>query len=322
VVRVGWPPQPGLGIRGCGNHARPNRSGRRKPRGSDQYWRRAEVLFSRAVGLTNEVRNDAAKARAYLGWGTLRFRLGDFQSARKFYNRAGNLLRSRGVKSMAGEVFHDVMLMSIESGFFDDAIKYAQRAFRWYPVHHERIPRAVHDFALLLVWQSHFAAAVPLLERAAKHIEPPNDRALIWSSLARAAGGAGAGARFNELRSGVLDLLRNHDRYAPAALINLAFGAYALGNAAEAETLAREGLERAELRPTFKVEERVAIELLAALAAGIPPQPDKRIPSPTSSPEAQSLSEVITRAAEMIEGWHGPTWRRKRQAGAEAKGRI
>lgn len=286
------------------------------------HWRRAEVLFNRAVGLANAVGDDDAKARAYLGWGTLKFRLGDFESARKFYNRAGNLLRSGGEKSLAGEVFHDVMLMSIESGSFGDAIKYAHRAFRWYPVHHERIPRAVHDFALLLIWQSYFTPAVPLLERAAEHIEPPNDRALIWSTLARAAGGAGGAARFAELSRNVIELLRHHDRYAPAALINLAFGAYALGETGEAESLANEGLRLAELRPTFKVEERVALQLLNSISSRVPPPVEQRLSYGSTWPEGRSLPEVIERAARVIQGWRGPTWRRKHQAGVEARGRI
>ena len=286
------------------------------------HWRRAEALFNRGVGLANAIGDDNAKARAYLGWGTLQFRLGDFRSAREYYNRAGNLLRKDGEKSLAGEVFHDVMLMSIETGSFDDAEKYAHRAFQWYPVHHERIPRAVHDFALLLIWQSYFTPAVPLLERVAEHVEPPQDRALVWSTLARATGGAGREARFSDLCDGVLEILRHHDRFAPAALINLAFGAYALGSATEAERLASDGLKLAEVRPTCKVEERAAVQLLEAISVRLPPPTERQLLSRSGWPEGRSLPELIERAARIIQGWHGPTWRRKHQVGLEARGRV
>lgn len=286
------------------------------------YLRRAEILFQRGVGLANVVADDEAKARAYLGWGTLHFRLGDFESARRFYNRAGNLLRKGGSKSLAGEVFHDIMLMSIEAGSFDDAQKYAHRAFRWYPVHHERIPRAVHDFALLLVWQSFYAPAIPLLEKVVHHVEPIADRVMIWSTLARAAGGARDLRRFTELRDRILDLIANYDRYAPACLINLSFGAHALGQTGEAINLATKGLQLAQQRTTCKVEERAAVQLLNALANGVAPPPPRPLPTPAAAREGTSLSELITHSGRLIQRWHGPTWRRKDQDGSEKRGRI
>lgn len=287
-----------------------------------EYFRRAELLFQRGVGLANAVGADEAKARAYLGWGTLHFRRGDFENAQRYYNRAGNLLRKDGTKSLAGEVFHDLMLMSIEAGSFLEAQKYAYRAFRWYPVHHERVPRAVHDFALLLIWQSYFAPAIPLLESVVQHVDPPADRAMIWSTLARAAGGARDMEKFSEMRDRVLNLLDAYDRYAPAALINLSFGAYALGRAGEAQELATAGLTRAKRRAGCKVEERVAVQLLDAIQRRDSPPPPRTLPQSERVREGASLSELVARTSRLIRRWHGPTWRRKDQAGPERRGKI
>ncbi|HWK88976.1 MAG TPA: hypothetical protein VNP72_03250, partial [Longimicrobium sp.] len=112
---------------------------------------------------------------------------------------------------------------------------YARKALWTYPVRHHRFPALAYDIAFLLLLEFHYAGAVGILERAVPIIERMEERALVASALAWAAGAAGWNTRRKDAERLTLELLAQHDDFAPGAYIHLADGCRAAGEWSRAQ---------------------------------------------------------------------------------------
>ncbi len=226
---------------------------------------RAGTWYYRAFVLAKRARNDQEQLYALLGCGSLYRDLGRVREARRFILKAARLAGRTGRYREAAEAAHDLMLMESEEGALPAATEHATRAEAWYPVHHPRFIYFAHDFAFLLVRARNYAVAHALLEKAIPLFQRANERVLVWSTLAWAAGGAGRQDRLAVAEAEVLAGVTQYAEYAPAALLHIAEGARACRRWGPAAEYAARAVEAARIRKDATIE-RDSSELLSAVA--------------------------------------------------------
>lgn len=209
---------------------------------------RAAAWYFRAFRLAVRSRDRSEMIRALLGYGALQKEMGRHAEARSVFQRAARRAERIGRRRQAAEAHHDLLTIAAEVGSFDEAARHVRNALRLYPTRHPYLPLLAHDWAWLLVRLSHYSAAIPLLELAVIRSPRPSVEAVVWATLARAAAGAGHIARLPVMKTRVLDLLRVHDEFAPAALIHLAEAARMVRDWSKAEVYATAALEAAQRR--------------------------------------------------------------------------
>jgi tetratricopeptide (TPR) repeat protein len=281
-------------------------------------WR-AEVFYSRAIRHAYRQLNWDVYVRAHLGYGRLLSERGRIHAAAPHLYSAARVAVDQGIDWLAAQTYHDLFAMHIEVEDYATAHVYAPLALATYPLHNERYPLAVHDYALLLVWEHHYAEAMPLLELVTAAAVPSHDQVIVWSTYGRTAGALGLADRFADAEARVLQLAPHYDLFAPAAFVNLALGARALADWQLAEAYVKRGIAQAEARAD-NVVLRVARELLAAIVDQVPaPSPAP----PLAGEPAERLRLVLESATERLSAWHGETWTRKeQQSGAMTLGSV
>jgi hypothetical protein len=204
-------------------------------------------------------------------------------------------------------------------GDLREAAEFALLALETYPRHNERLPVAVHDLVFLYVSEHHYAEVAAILDVLVTLPLRPQDQVLVFGTLARTAGSLQDEDKFAEAESRVLSLAPHHGAHAGAALLNLAFGARALGHWNLAARYAKEGVATARVR-RHKHVVQVGKELLAEIR--------KRTPPPTPAPPlvgvpAQVLSKVQEFVRDQLSGWRANTWTKKEnQSGVATLGRV
>jgi tetratricopeptide (TPR) repeat protein len=227
---------------------------------------RAAAWYYRAFGLAKRSKDRQQQLYALLGYGTLLREVGRVKEGRRFTLKAARLAGRSGRLREAAEAAHDLMLMDAEQGALTRATQHADRAERWYPVHHPRVIYFVHDFAFLLLRGRNFGLALVLLEKALPLFQRPDESMLVWSTLAWAAGGAGRPDRFATAESVVLRGIDHHAEFAPAAWLHLAEGARSCGRWATAAEYAARAADASRMRKEPAMEHE-ALELSGMIAA-------------------------------------------------------
>jgi tetratricopeptide (TPR) repeat protein len=279
---------------------------------------RAALYYERAVTLARLRRRWRTYVRAHLGLGHVKKGLGDPAGARAHYFTAARAARSlSGEQWLAAQTRHNLLVLAGEEGAFDEALRHARKALEWYPRHHSRFPALAHDVAFLLVRLRRYADAVPLLKEVMRAPIPPQDQVIGWSTLARACAGVGDEPGYRAATEQVLRRAALFDYFAAAAFANLGWGATLLGKWEEAEQYASRSLEIAEGRAQAEaagVARTVRDSVRARRSADMSPLP-----------AAGPMSGVLQLSAEIalrLAAWHGPTWKRKLQAGPERLGHV
>jgi len=271
----------------------------------------ADLWYSRGIALARSRKWSACYVRGHLGFGTLQKEIGNTSAAVEHYQRAAWRAQRCGIKWLAGEVHHDMLLLALSMRAFADAETYAERALNVYPKHHDRIPALAHDFGLLCTREHAFRIAFPLLRRVLGLISRPHEKMIVWSTLALSAAGADENASYAEGRAAVLDMAPAFPMGAPPALMNLAFAAHLRCEWPEASQCARKALEMIGGNPLFKEQARDASILLEQVAQRIPATRPRELPD-GSEVNLRMLYESLSR---LLSNWHGRTWRmRKAQA--------
>ena len=208
-------------------------------------WR-AEAFYLRAIRYAFRQQNWHVYIRAHLGLGRLLQDRGRVRAAASHLFSAARAADDQGIDWLAGQTYHDLLVLYYEAGDYPTAAVYAEKALAIYPMHHERYPIAVHDFGFLLVVCNRPADALPLLEPLVRTPLSRHDQVLAWGTMARTAGALGLIDRYSDAETRILDLAPQYDSHAPFAFVNLAFGARALGDWELADRYARTGLSLAE----------------------------------------------------------------------------
>jgi tetratricopeptide (TPR) repeat protein len=216
--------------------------------GGPEMMVRSGAWYRRARTLAVRTGDAGAMLRSLTGYGAVLKESGDKEGAQLWYTYAARKARRMGQKRGAAVAHHYSFALAAESGDTATAIDHAARALRLYPVNDERVPFLLADFGFLLVQLHYYRTAYGLLDRAAARMDPPA-LCLMFSTAARAAGGAGWAERYDYAARAVLRMIGSSEEYAAPALVNLAEGARSLGQWSQAESY---------LRRAFAVGERLA----------------------------------------------------------------
>lgn len=278
---------------------------------------RADEWYSRAVGLARRRRWSACYVRAHVGYGTLHKEIGRTSKALDLLSRAAWRAQKSGIKWLAGEVLHDMLLLALSSRAFRDAEECAARALAVYPKHHDRVPALVHDFALLCTREGAFELAFPLLKQVIALVRVPHERLIVWSTLALSAAGAGDRESYEEASTNVRTLVETYPQSAPPALMNLALAAQVRRELNVAGFHAQSALRLADGNPIYAEQVRDAKVLLRNINAAVPISPGEK------PARANTLRPLYDNCSHLIARWRGRSWREARhQTRAGAFGRA
>lgn len=211
---------------------------------------RAESWFRRVIGLGRQAKDWESYAQAFRGLANLYIQRGSYQPARRFLIRCLRAARRHGLRELQAKTYHDLFAIAVQTDQFGEANDLARLAFRAYGPRHPRLAVLASDIGLLWLLRGEFAAALDVLRAAHPHIAHPCERLLSWGNIARAAGGAGDRATYDQAWDDIWSYAGDwHNREnAPWALMDAARGATTLGDWPRAERAAATAREIAVRR--------------------------------------------------------------------------
>jgi tetratricopeptide (TPR) repeat protein len=218
-------------------------------------YARAETWFRRTIGLGRQSKDWKSYAEAFLGLGNLYVQRGNFPAARRFHVRALRAARRHGMRDIQAASLHDLFGIAVESGELTQARDHARAAFRAYGARNPRLPRLAHDLAYFWMMHGRFEAALSVFQAILPHLSTRGERLLARADIARAAGGAGNRAVFEDTWGELWGLAHEpaHQEHAAQALLDLAHGATSLGEWKKAEMAAGAALEAGRRREENRV---------------------------------------------------------------------
>jgi tetratricopeptide (TPR) repeat protein len=177
------------------------------------------------------------------------------------------LARRHRLRSLEGEILHDMFVVMTWSGQADSADEYAQGAFEIYREGHPRLAALAHDVASLWILRGYHAQAFTVLKQLPYFIELPDERIRVWGALARAAGGCGETETFRGAADEIWGLLDDPEALlrGASALLELAMGARSIEAWDEAEQAVGRSIEIAARTGESDIERR-AQEVLTAIS--------------------------------------------------------
>lgn len=267
---------------------------------------RAEVWYSRAIGLARSSQNLREYAGGYLGLSAVLRDGGQHRRAIKLIFRAGNAAKRAGLRGTSAGAYHAALGVSALVGDYRRAIHFAQRVIHIYPVHHKRLPAFAGDFSYLLVSLGLHDSARSILPDLIPKLDRPVERVIAWGTLARAAGGCGDaetyGKALEEIRKGASQYRSVGD----GALFCAADGARSLRRWHDAEELAEAAIAHAR-----EMDSPVVLGLSRDLLEQIRQRREARWRE-TSGPETDLLRTLAKEMKLRLARWRGPTWRPKK----------
>lgn len=266
---------------------------------------RSSTWYQRAYRLAARSRDRDEQIRALLGYGGLMYHLGNHAEARRYNEQAVGVARNYGRLAKAAEAKHDMLLVAAEAGTYGEGERHALQALQYYPMDHTRIPYLVHDVAFFFIRNRLYSAALPLLHRVRGLITQHAEQALVWSSIARAAGGSGQSQLYQEAADKVLSLAGLFEEHAAPALWNMAEGAWYIGDWERAERVAKMAVEIARTRKEGEPE-RGALALLVRVASREPP------PGESEAPPGNRTERLSRECLAKLEQWKVRDRRRRR----------
>jgi tetratricopeptide (TPR) repeat protein len=259
---------------------------------------RAGGWHLRAYKLAVRAKDAAENVWALIGYGAMMKKTDRIGEARRYLLRAARGARAAGRRKEAGMAHHDLMNIAVELERYTLAEYHASGALALYPQDHPRIPALGHDFAFALLRQRHYGAALRLLERVVPLIPRAEERALVLSTLAWAAAGAGRLSRFAQAEQHALQLVGIHEDHAPSVFLHLAEGLRAAGEATRAAQYAEAAAEAGARRLDAPLE-REARAMCAVLGTGTA-RPSGEAPA---APRTDSIARDLTAR---LKRWRAP----------------
>lgn len=276
----------------------------RLSRASGLPWR-ADMWYSRGIGLARLRRWSACYVRAHIGYGALLKDVGSTERAIELFSRGSWRAHRSGIKWLAGEVTHDMLLLAISERSFSQAEEFAARAVGVYPRHHDRIPALVHDVGLLCIRRNAFDFAFSLLARVVTMIRKPHERLIACSTLAYSAAGAEEFAAYHEAQDFVLSLVDRYPACGPVTMVNLALAAQIRRDAVAAQDYARRALIMAGENPIHREAVSFALNILSGADEAPTPEED-------SEQRQRALHPLFDACSGLVSRWRGKTWRERR----------
>lgn len=207
-----------------------------------ETWLRASIRLARG-------RDWHTYALAYLSLGTLYQQLGNLPAARTLTLRGLRTTVRRRLRRLEGTAYHNLFVLTTESGDYAQAQRYAGLALQRYGAGHPRLPQLAYDLGIVWFLCGYFERALPVLEAVLPHFGGAY-RALALASTARAAAGVGDHDRFDRYwaeAAAALEANGEHS-FAPEGWLALARGAVSARDGARAQLAAGRAREIANER--------------------------------------------------------------------------
>jgi tetratricopeptide (TPR) repeat protein len=279
------PENPELSIE-VGRLARANGDG-----GRAETWFRHAILTSRRIG------SWVNYGTAYVALASVHRDRGNLPLARRAVMRALRSGRRHSLREVQGRAHHDLMEIALLGRKEKEAVRHARLALEFYGVGHPRLPALAGDAAYHWMLQGFFAPALRVFEALTGSFEKPWEKLFLQANIARAAGGANAKVAFESAWVEALNLATSPRAraWAPAALLDLARGACAIGELDRAQATARMAIEHAEEQGKHQIRFEAKALLEAILgervaAATLRPDAPPRVPRAVDA----FSSELIT----------------------------
>jgi tetratricopeptide (TPR) repeat protein len=171
------------------------------------------------------------QAQAINSLGNLKIHLGDLATGRELLLSAVRLAKRKRLRERQAKALHDLLLVCIYEGRFEEAEKHAAQAFSTYGPDHPSIIDLAYDITLLWTNQGHFARALPVLNALHARFTTADRRLRVLASTARAAGAVGDADAFHTSWTeawGLIDSGSANELRA-AAPLDIGLGALSLG---------------------------------------------------------------------------------------------
>lgn len=267
-------------------------------------WKRAEQCYPRAIAIAQRQRNWTEYICGHIGSAALLYTRGvNLSRAVVHLGKAARKAHDKGMLWLAGHALHDSMLLLLEREDYEGAEAEAGRAAALYPLHDQRFPCFVLDYALVQLMQRRHVIAHDLLRLCLEVIDQPSLRGLIFSMLARASAGLGTSTEFSRYEQWALELAEKYKEHAAAALYHLAEAARMCQSWTDAEHRARDAYEMAKEREDREVM-RVTARLLREIRARELPPPAPARPLP---------EELVRELAVRLKRWSPDEHRGRRR---------
>ena len=211
---------------------------------------RAVVWFHRAARLARlaEPPSEIEFATAHLGWGILEHDRRNFLAAEWHFLKARGAALQRSNHSLAAAAHHNLLLVCLDAGRTQDAVKHAAHTIDLYPRKHPRIPVVACDIGYLWMKLGYFSAAIYLFSRSLRWMLVPGERAIVLAFYARSAAAVRDRIRFERLSERAAQIVAQERQRADTVLYHLGEGARSFEQWDRAQTLATEARSLARAR--------------------------------------------------------------------------
>ncbi|WP_420128657.1 tetratricopeptide repeat protein [Longimicrobium sp.] len=175
---------------------------------------------------------------------------GSLKQAQRFLTRAQRVARRNGLRTLEGEVLHNLLVVAIDRGELDSAEAFAQAAFDRYMPDHLKLPALAYDTAYLWLSRGHTRRALRVFQALLPHFSETCAQVQVLCATCKAAGMTGARDVFASCASRVAEITgrTKPDSTRAAALVDLGVGALALGENQLAESALTDALTLARER--------------------------------------------------------------------------
>lgn len=160
--------------------------------------REAEQWFKRAAKLGSTASDWDAQSLALNSLGNTHYEQGNYLKAGRALRDALRVARKHRLRDRQGEILHDLLVVSIWSGELEGADALARETYDIYKTGHPRLAALAFDVTVLWMKRGHFARSLFVLKELPPFITAENERARVWSMLARAAAACGNEQLFTE----------------------------------------------------------------------------------------------------------------------------
>ncbi|HET6230465.1 MAG TPA: hypothetical protein VFE05_10390 [Longimicrobiaceae bacterium] len=252
--------------------------------------------YDYAIYVARQSRDWLAYTEALAGLGNLHFQIGNLPRARHFHRRCLRTASRSHLPEMVGGAYHNLFVLEMDAGNIELAETFAQKAFATYGPSSPYLVRLARDLSRRWTVLGHFERSLPLACETLHHFSAPVDLALVWADIARAAGGAGRRAEFEDAWAEAWVLVKRGVAVSVAAdvLIDLARGAGSLAELPRAAHAASRALAIASERK----EGRTILEAEALIESFHLPK-QNGLPLTTTAPEPELGGDILRALREL-----------------------
>jgi tetratricopeptide (TPR) repeat protein len=256
--------------------------------------REAEMWIRRASRAAASASDWETQTLAQNSLGNVLHDLGKNPQSMKTLRDALRLARRHRLRSLEGEILHDLFVVATWGGQPEGADEYAQGAFEIYREGHPRLAALAHDVASLWIIRGYYSRALTVLRQLPPFIQLPDEQIKVWGALARAAASCRDLETYHRAANEIWTLQVDPETLprAASALLELAMGASVLEEWDEAERAVGRAIEIAARTGEADIQFR-AEEVLAAINDRKPDEADEVGSSATDIRHARHADALV-----------------------------